>query len=201
VFNNDPIVVIGCSHGCVAALQHLALAFDPQWRTSIFITIHIGCQESSLPQLLGRNCRMLVSHAKDLELIERGRVYIAPPDRHLCIEQTYMRLSHGPRENWTRPAIDPMFRSAARSHDSGVIGILLTGHLYDGVNGLHAIHGSGGCTIVQDPSDAVSPDMPRNALSRMQPDYVRRLRDIPGAITDCLVEMSDLPKRVGGTHG
>jgi len=197
----DPIVVIGCSHGGVAALLELTRAFDPRWHTSIFITIHIGRRKSSLPQLLGRHSSMPVSHARDREPIHRGRVYVAPPDCHLCIEPSYMRLSHGPRENWTRPAIDPMFRSAAITHAPSLVGILLTGHLCDGVNGLETIHRRGGRTIVQDPADALSPEMPRNALNRIEPDFIPPLCAIPRAIAACLAKMPSYSERVGAWHG
>jgi len=197
----DPIVVIGCSHGGVAALLELTRAFDPKWHTSIFITIHVGRRESSLPQLLGRDCPMPVSHARDREPIDRGHIYVAPPDRHLCIEPSYMRLSHGPRENWARPAIDPMFRSAAFTHAPSLVGILLTGYLFDGANGLETLHRCGGRTIVQDPADALSPEMPRNALRRIGPDFILPLGAIPSAIGACLAEMPSYPERVGAWHG
>ena len=201
MFEPGPVVVIGCSHGGVAALRALVHAFDPGWPASIFITMHIGRRDSCLPQVLSRSCPMPVFHARDRVMIEPGRVYIAPPDRHLCVESIYMRLSHGPRENWTRPAIDPMFRSAVATHGRCVVGVLLTGEMYDGVNGLHEIHRRGGCTIVQDPADAVAPDMPRNAMRRMKPDHVLPLQAIPHAIGVCLRDMSSLPRYAGATDG
>lgn len=185
----------------MTALRALVRAFDPRWQASIFITIHIGRRPSGLPELLSDDCPMRVTHARDRELIERGRVYVAPPDRHLCIESIYMRLSHGPRENWTRPAIDPMFRSAVHNHAPRVVGILLTGQLYDGVNGLHEIDRGGGCTIVQDPAEAFSPDLPRNAMNRTKPDHVLPLRAIPRAIAECLTDMSSLARYAGAGHG
>jgi two-component system, chemotaxis family, protein-glutamate methylesterase/glutaminase len=197
----DPIVVIGCSHGCVEALLRLTRKFDARWRTSIFITVHTGRWKSALPELLGGDCPMPMAHGRDGELIERGRVYMAPADRHLCIEAQYIRLSRGPRENWTRPAIDPMFRSAACTHGPWVIGVLLTGRLHDGVNGLSMIHQCGGRTIVQDPSDALSPEMPRNALRQIKPTCVLPLSEVPQAIGECLTQMSGLPEYVGAAHG
>jgi two-component system chemotaxis response regulator CheB len=185
----------------VTALRALAGAFDPRWQASIFITIHIGRRQSRLPELLRADCPLPVTHARDRELIERGHVYIAPPDRHLCVESMYIRLSHGPRENWTRPAIDPMFRSAAHNHAPALVGVLLTGHLSDGVNGLHEIHRRGCCTIVQDPDEAVSPEMPRNAVRRMTPDYVLPLRKIPAAIGNCLADLPRFPRHAGAVHG
>ena len=109
-----------------------------------------------------------------------------------------MELSAGPAENHTRPAIDPMFRSAARNHGSSVIGVLLTGYLYDGMNGLYDIHKAGGTTIVQDPVDAEVPDIPRNALARLQPNYVLPLMEIPDAIAERLgIQQRSMERRSG----
>src|SRR5262249_16246238 len=113
-------------------------------------------------------------------------IYIAPPDRHLLIGTTTTLLSAGPTENHARPAIDPMFRSAAIHHGARVIGVLLTGYLYDGMNGLYDIHRSGGTTIVQDPSDAEVSEIPRNAIARLRPDHVLSLMKIPNAIAEHL---------------
>jgi len=97
-----------------------------------------------------------------------------------------MLLSAGPKENHTRPAIDPMFRSAARNHGRRVIGVLLTGYLNDGVNGLYEIQRLGGATIVQDPADAEVAEIPRNALARLQPDHVLPLGKITSAVSELL---------------
>src|SRR5262249_52921814 len=100
--------------------------------------------------------------------------------------ETSTFLSAGPKENHTRPAIDPMFRSAAANHGDRVIGVLLTGYLQDGMNGLYDIHRHGGCTIVQDPADAEVPEIPRNALRRVDPEYILPLSRIPNAISQQL---------------
>jgi|SRR5215204_483455 two-component system, chemotaxis family, protein-glutamate methylesterase/glutaminase len=180
------IVAIGCSQGGVEALTSLVKNFDPMWHASILITLHIGRSESHLPEILQRHCRLQVKHALHETKIERNHVYIAPPDFHLCTKGPCLRLSHGPTENWTRPAIDPMFRSAAENHGKNTIGILLTGRLADGVSGLVDIKGAGGQTIVQSPQDAMAPDLPENALKLMTPDFICPLRTIPTAIERCL---------------
>lgn len=180
------IVVIGCSEGGLGALSYLAGGFEAAWPASIFITSHIGRGPSALPQLLNAYSTLPVSHAREFETFLRGHVYIAPPNHHLCIGHAKLELSVGPRVNWTRPAIDPMFMSAAHAHGRAVIGILLTGNLSDGVNGLSEVQACGGQTIVQDPSDARASGMPRNALRRIVPDYVVPLIDMPKVISSCI---------------
>ena len=181
----NTIVVIGTSAGGVGALRKLVREFDPSWPVSVFITIHTGKHRNSMPNLLNWDSRLPATFAENQKGYGRG-IYIAPPDRHLIVGTGTMLLSSGPKENHTRPAIDPMFRSAARSHGSRVIGVLLTGYLYDGVNGLYEIQKSGGATIIQDPVVAEVPEIPRNALARLQPDHVLPLAKIPNAISELL---------------
>ena len=147
------IVVIGASAGGLSALRTLLARFDEHWPVSVFITLHIGKNRSLIPDILNWDSRLRAAFAEHQKTFGRG-IYVAPPDRHLIIGATTTFLSAGPKENHTRPAIDPMFRSAARHHGDNVIGLLLTGHLYDGANGLYEIHRCGGTTIVQDPTDA-----------------------------------------------
>ena len=139
-----------------------------------------------MPDILNGISRLPAQFAEHQQNFERG-IYIAPPDRHLIVGKTTTALSAGPTENHARPAIDPMFRSAARNHGSRVIGVLLTGYLYDGINGLYEIHRVGGTTIVQDPLDAEVPEIPRNALARLKPDRVLPLTQIPDAISEQLI--------------
>jgi two-component system chemotaxis response regulator CheB len=167
----------------VSALTRLVAQFDASWPVAVFITIHIGKNRSLLPEILGRHTQIPIKPAQDQCAFGRG-IYVAPPDRHLIIEPSTISLSPGPKENHARPAIDPMFRSAARHHGSRVIGVLLTGHLNDGMNGLYEIHARGGTTIVQDPADAEVPDIPLNALGRLTPDHVLPLSQIPSAIAE-----------------
>lgn len=175
------IVAIGASAGGVSALSRLVAQFDASWPVTVFVTLHIGKNRSLMPEILGRHARIPVETAQDQCAFGRC-IYIAPPDRHLLVGPSTISLSSGPKENHTRPAIDPMFRSIARHHGSAAIGVLLTGHLNDGMNGIYEIQARGGTTIVQDPADAEVPDIPSNALRRLTPDYVLPLSKIPSAI-------------------
>lgn len=125
-----------------------------------------------LPHILSRAGPLPASHAEDGEPIRPGRIYVAPPDRQMTIQDGVVRVTRGPRENRHRPAIDPLFRTAAREHDTRVIGVILTGQLDDGAAGLHAIRARGGIAIVQDPKDAPARQMPESALKYGGADYV-----------------------------
>src|SRR5262249_135212 len=118
-------------------------------------------------------------HPRDGEVIRPGRIYVAPPDNHLLIEDGRVRIAHGPKENRHRPAIDPLFRSAAHWYGPRVIGVVLPGSLDDGTPGLFGVKRRGGIAIVQDPEDAVCGDMPRSAIETMQIDYIEPVDRIP----------------------
>jgi two-component system chemotaxis response regulator CheB len=119
-----------------------------------------------------------VANAVDGEKIEAGRVYIGPPDRHLLLDRTSVKLFNGPKENWARPAIDPLFRTAAQFHGPRTIGVVLSGKLDDGSAGLWAIKRKGGFTVVQSPSDALAPDMPNHALAAVEVDAIADAEEI-----------------------
>jgi two-component system chemotaxis response regulator CheB len=193
----NTIIAIGTSAGGVVALRTLVECFDASWPVSVFITIHVGKNRSLMPDILNHSSPMHTTFAEHQKMFSRGTIYVAPPDRHLIIGHTSMFLSPGPKENHTRPAIDPMFRSAAQHHGPKVIGVLLTGHLFDGVNGLYEVQQCGGTAIVQDPMDAEIPEMPRNALSRLKPDYVVPLTELPNVIEQ-LLNGKQGAKRYGG---
>jgi two-component system chemotaxis response regulator CheB len=122
--------------------------------------------------------------------MERGRIYVAPPDRHLLVYGDTLRLGQGPRENSARPAIDPLFRSAAVCCGPRTIGLVLTGYLHDGSSGLNAVKRCGGITVVQDPEDAAFPDMPRNAMRGTTADHVVPLAEIP----ELLAKLARVPE-------
>lgn len=144
----------------------------------MFITVHIGPHCSVLPEVLNY-CRSLPSiHPQDGERIAPGNIYVAPSDRHLMMEAGHIKLSRGPRENLTRPAIDPMFRATAREYGPRVIGIVLSGGLGDGTAGLAEIKSCGGTTIVQDPQEAQDPSMPASALRHVAIDHCLKANDI-----------------------
>jgi two-component system chemotaxis response regulator CheB len=145
----------------------------------VFIVLHIPSNVPSfLPDILARESRLTVTHAEDGEKIEYGRVYIAPPDRHLLIEDSHIKLVHGPKENLHRPSIDALFRSAARWAGPRVIGTILTGARADGTVGMRAIKQRGGIAVVQDPHEAPFPSMPLNVLQGVDVDYSLPLDEI-----------------------
>jgi two-component system chemotaxis response regulator CheB len=174
------IIVIGASAGGVEALRNLVRKLPGDLPASIFITLHVPPgSRSLLPRILDRAGPLPVRHAQHGEPIEAGRVYVAPPGRHLLIEPGRVTLSHGPRENRWRPAVDPLFRTAAHAYGSRVVGVVLSGVLDDGTVGLLAIKRRGGVAIVQDPDDALFPGMPGSALASVDVDYRLALREIP----------------------
>ncbi|SOZ62841.1 chemotaxis protein-glutamate methylesterase [Cupriavidus taiwanensis] len=165
-------VVVGTSTGGVDALRQLAAGLPARFDAAILVVLHIGANPSMLPQMLMQAGPLPAHHAQDGEAVLPGVIYVAPPDHHLMLDGERAMLRRGPKENFARPAIDPLFRSAAVSRGNRVIGAILTGQLDDGSAGLHAVHECGGITIVQDPDNAYAPDMPRNALRAITPHYV-----------------------------
>lgn len=173
------IIVIGTSAGGFSALKQLLRQLPPDLPATIFIVQHISsAQFNGLPTLLERAGKLKVSHPSDGERFLKSHVYVAPPDHHLMIEDGHIRLSQGPKENLTRPAVDPLFRSAALAFRSRVVGVVLTGELDDGTAGLWSVKYRGGTTVVQDPEDAEHPSMPRSAANNVSVDYCLPLSEI-----------------------
>ncbi len=173
------IFVIGASAGGVEALTRLVGMLPPNLPASLFVVVHISpTANSALPQILSRTGSLPASHPQEREKIHLGRIYVAPPDRHMLIEGDTVLLSYGPRENSLRPAIDPLFRSAARSLGSRVTGMILSGTLGDGSAGLQAIKSAGGLAFVQDPQEALFSGMPLNTLQQVAVDGVRPLEGL-----------------------
>ncbi len=173
-----PIVVIGASAGGVEAIRSLTAALPADFAAAVFVVLHIGAHKSELPWLLNQIGSLRACHPGNGDPIHANHIYVAPPDHHLLVEPGHVRLTRGPRENWARPAVDPLFRSAARAYGSGVIGVVLTGGLNDGTAGLFEVKQHGGTAIVQDPDDAENPSMPRSALRHVAVDHCVPLRDI-----------------------
>ena len=172
-------IVVGTSTGGLEALSRLLERLPADLPASVFIVLHTHSSSSGrLPEILGRVTPLKVAYAVHGEPIERGRVYVAPPDNHLMLEHGYLHVVRGPKENGHRPAVDPLFRSAARSYGARVVGVLLTGGLDCGTAGLMMIKAQGGITIVQDPDEALQPEMPRNALAHVEIDHVLTLARI-----------------------
>lgn len=171
------IIVIGASAGGVETVSTLVRNLPPDLPAAIFVAIHFPPHRiSALPQILNRAGTIAATHPQDGEAIQPGCIYVAPSDQHLLIEDSRVRLSRGPKENGFRPAIDPLFRTAARAYPGRVIGVILSGTLDDGAAGLAAIKARGGLTVVQDPEDALFGDMPRHAIENVEVDYI-----LPGA--------------------
>jgi two-component system chemotaxis response regulator CheB len=179
------IVVIGASAGGISALTALVQGLPESLPSALFVVVHVPpYADSRLPEILSRNGALPAVHATDGMPIRPGRIIIAPPDRHLLVRQGRVELSRGPRENHTRPAIDPLFRSAARVYGPRVVGVVLSGALYDGSQGLMAIKLRGGVAIVQDPREATIDSMPRTALKLVEADYVQSAAEIASVIID-----------------
>jgi two-component system chemotaxis response regulator CheB len=138
-----------------------------------------------LPSILERDSALPVAHAINGKPIRRGRIYVAPPNRHLLIEGNRIKTVHGPKENLHRPSIDTLFRSAARWAGGRVIGVILTGARDDGAVGMRAIKQRGGLTIVQDPLEASFSSMPMSVMQTIKVDYSVLLREI-GPLLDKL---------------
>lgn len=166
------IIVIGASAGGFEALKKLVRGLPGDLPASIFIVWHMSPYvKGFLPEVLDKEGSLPAAHAIDRERIQKSRIYVAPPDHHLLVEPNHVRITKGPKENRFRPAVDPLFRSAAYSYGSRVIGIVLSGSLDDGTVGLWTIKHHGGLAIVQDPNDAEVPSMPENALREVEVDY------------------------------
>lgn len=166
------IIVIGASTGGVEALMKLAGGLPADLPAAVFVVLHIPPQATStLPNLLTRAGPLPAAHPVDNEPIRAGRIYIAPPDVHLLVERGRIRVVRGPKENRHRPAVDPLFRSAAQAYGPRVVGVILTGALDDGTAGLLAVKRRGGVAVVQDPDDALFAGMPASALQYVAVDH------------------------------
>ena len=172
------IVVVGASLGGVQALQQFATDLPPAFPASVLVVQHIGANPSTLPALLSSAGPNPASHAKDGEPLKHGHIVVAPPDHHLLISAGKLKLSRGPKEHFSRPAVDILFRSAAIECGPRAIGVVLTGTLDDGTAGLRAIKQCGGIGIVQDPASAFAPSMPASALQNVQVDFCLPLEQI-----------------------
>src|SRR5262250_2703532 len=179
------IIVVGTSAGGVEALCELNKHLPQSLDASIFVVMHIGA-ETMLPQILSRCGSLPAVIAEHGKHYQPGCIYCAPPHCHLSIKDHATFLTRGPRENGHRPSIDVLFRSAARAHRSKVVGVVLSGGRDDGSAGLFVIKARGGVAIVQDPREAVTPNMPENALNMVDVDFCLPVRQI----ADVLVQLA-----------
>lgn len=179
------IVVIGASSGGIEALRSLTAGLRSDFAGSIFVVLHTGPESPHvLADILARSGPLAAVYPRDKEKIQVGKIYVAPTDRHMLLEPGVVCLSRGPKENLFRPAIDPLFRSAAQVYGPRVIGVILTGGLDDGTAGLWAVKKLGGTAVVQDPKEAMFPSMPANALKYVSVDHCVSLSELPALLTD-----------------
>jgi two-component system chemotaxis response regulator CheB len=176
----ERIVVIGTSAGGLETLRSLVGALPETFPAPICVVMHTAPESPGvLHEILARSGRLPTVSVNKSERLAKGRIYVAPPDCHLVIEPGRVRSTKGPKENRFRPAIDPLFRSAAQVYGPAAIGVILTGNLDDGTAGLGTIKQLGGTAVVQDPADALYPSMPLSALQHVNVDHRSSLADLP----------------------
>jgi two-component system chemotaxis response regulator CheB len=194
------IIVVGASAGGVEALKELVRQFPPSFDAAIFIALHILAGEPSyLPRILSQAGPLPAIHPTDGMPIAGGHIYVAPPNRHLMVEYGHVHLHSGPKENRHRPAVNPLFRSAALAYGPRAIGIVLSGNFDDGTVGLWEIKRRGGIAIAQDPYDASYPGMPSSAIANVDVDYQLKVSEMGALLTKLVQEAPTVEaKDVGG---
>lgn len=191
-------IVIGASAGGLEVLKQLFSRLPADLPVPVFVAMHVAAYHHSyLPEILTKIGPLPAVHPEDGEEIQNGMVYVAPPDHHLLIDDGYVAVKKGPKENGFRPSIDALFRSAAYSHGPGTIGIVLSGALHDGASGLWSIKRLGGIAIVQDPFEAEYASMPRSALEYVEADYKVRSTEIGQLLARLVQEQSVEEVRMG----
>lgn len=177
------IIVIGASAGGVEALIKLVSRLPGDLPAALFIAVHFPARgKSILPALLSHDGQLPAAHATDHEAIVHGRIYVALPNRHLLVKPGFIRLVEGPKENGFRPAIDPLFRTAAKTYQQRVVGVVLSGALDDGTAGLSDVKRLGGIALVQDPHEALFMSMPQSAIDHVAVDQVLPVTEIAAAL-------------------
>lgn len=197
---NRDIVVIGASAGGISAVGELLATLRPPLDGSLFVVIHTSPDGAGLlPAVLARGNAWPIGYGEDGERFETSHVYVAPPDHHMLIKPGRLQIVRGPRENRFRPAVDPLFRTAAESYGSRVIGIVLTGSLDDGTHGLELVKRHGGIAIVQDPAEAMAPSMPLSAIQNVEVDHILRVAEIARRLPAIVAEsVAAQPARTRG---
>jgi two-component system, chemotaxis family, protein-glutamate methylesterase/glutaminase len=186
------IIAIGASAGGVDALRDLVGALPRGFPGAVCVVLHISPTGTSLlAPILARHTQLEVEVAAHGTILRAGHVYIAPADRHLLIGEETLALTAGPRENGVRPAVDPMFRSLARSHGRRAVAVVLSGALDDGSAGAVTVAAHRGTVVVQDPADAMVPSMPANAISADSPEYVVALGEMAALLVRLAHEPDD----------
>ena len=176
------IVVIAGSAGSLDPLRRILASLPPDCAAAVFVTTHIGPHRSVLPTLLARSDGPPTGFPSDGEPILGGRIYVAPSDVHMVLEPGVIRLARGPKVHHTRPAADPLFKSAAEHYGRHVLGVVLSGGDGDGAEGLRLIYERGGIALVQRPDTAKQPHMPLHAIAADHPDAVLSIEELAGRV-------------------
>ena len=177
------IFVVGASAGGIDSLSNLVHELDPHLPATVLITLHIHEEAPNiLPQILSKHGPLPAKQAENGEKLRPGQIYISPPGVHMILADGQIQLSNGPRINGMRPAIDPLFRSAAQFYGPRAVGVILSGTLNDGTAGSYRIKRHGGIVVAQDPSDALFPSMPLSVIENVPVDLVLPAAEIGKAI-------------------
>src|SRR5437588_1943607 len=193
------LVVIGASAGGAQTMGELVSRLPVELPATLLVAQH--CSPSSpalLADILTRAGPLRATTAIHGEAIERGHIYVAPPDHHLLVGEGCLLVTRGPRENGHRPAVDPLFRSAARRYGRRMIAVILSGTLDDGTAGLIAVKSRGGIAVVQDPDDALHEGMPRNAIEGDHPDHVVPVAELPNLLCTLVQQPLQSARTNGG---
>jgi two-component system chemotaxis response regulator CheB len=183
------IIVIGGSAGGLEILTRIVATLPPDLEAAVFAVIHTGARTPAVLQaILSRSGKIAVKQAEDEELIRSGRVYVPQPDHHLLLHPDHVRVARGPKENGFRPAVDPLFRTAARAFGARVIGVVLSGALDDGTHGLSLIKQNGGIAVVQDPQEALVGSMPLSACQNVAVDHIVPSADLGRVLVQIVQE-------------
>jgi two-component system chemotaxis response regulator CheB len=185
------VVVIGASAGGVQPLKEVIGGLPPDLEAAVAVVLHVPATGSRLPKILSASGQLPATHATDGDELTPGRIYVAPPDRHLLLRGDRCVVVNGPRENGYRPAIDPLFRSAAVAFGPRVVAVVLSGARSDGSTGAAMVSAEGGTVIVQDPAEAEFPSMPAKAIANDHPDCVMPVAKIAAAITRTVRDLSE----------
>ena len=185
------IVVVGASAGGVEALTTLADGLPEDIDAAVCVVLHMSPDANSkLAEIISRAGPLSAVQAKGGEPLGRGRIYVAPPDRHLTVSDSHVVVDRGPHENELRPSIDVLFRSAALTYGRRTVAVVLSGTGDDGVAGASAVGAQGGCVFVQDPEDARFATLPAYAVARDNPDRILPLSELPSAVAGVVHQLS-----------
>ena len=179
------IVFIGGSAGAIEALAELLARLPCDLAAPLLVVLHLGRNGASvLPSILDRVGPLHAITPLDGESLVDGVVYVAPRGKHMLIDSSCVHLSEGPAEHGLRPAIDPLFRSAARACGPRAVGVILSGMLDDGTAGMREIRARGGWTLAQAPDEAAFPSMPESAIANVAIDFVLPVGGLAAKVTE-----------------